>query len=517
MYYPSKEEFIKLAKKGNLIPVYKEISADVETPVSCFLNIDDGKYSYLLESIEGGEKIARYSFLGSNPSMIFKSKGNQIEIIEKPKTRRFTTKKDPLYEIKKLMQEYKFIPVKGLPRFCGGLVGYIGYDMVRFFEDIPAKNPDDLNLPDSIFMLTDTILIFDHIDHKIKIISNAHIKKSTEYSPPRQGRSEAGRGVQSTEKIAELVYEEAIRKIDVLVAKVKKTGLRIRDKGLRVKDKKLKIKSNFTEREFEEIVLRAKKYIRQGDIIQTVLSQRFETDLDGLKPFDIYRALRSINPSPYMYYLNFGEVKLIGSSPEIMVRCEEGVVEVRPIAGTRPRGKTPQEDERLEQDLLRDPKERAEHIMLVDLGRNDIGRVCNFNTVKTPELMVIERYSHVMHIVSDVIGRLKKGKDIYDVVRATFPAGTVTGAPKVRAMEIIDELENIKRGPYAGCVGYFSFSGNLDTCITIRTLVIKENKAYVQAGAGIVADSKPQNEYKETENKARALIKAIEIARNSSK
>ena len=270
-----------------------------------------------------------------------------------------------------------------------------------------------------------------------------------------------------------------------------------------------------TQKEFEAMVVKAKRYIRDGDIIQMVPSQRFETKLDGIEPFNIYRALRSVNPSPYMYYLNFGELKLIGSSPEIMVRCEDGEVEVRPIAGTRPRGRDQKEDEKLERALLTDPKERAEHIMLVDLGRNDVGRVCDYNTVKTPELMVIEKYSHVMHIVSDVSGRLKKGRDAFDVIRATFPAGTVTGAPKVRAMEIIDELENVKRGPYAGCVGYFSFSGNLDTCITIRTLVVKGKKAYIQAGAGIVLDSVPAREYRETQNKVRALIKAIEIARES--
>lgn len=491
MYYPDKKTFKKLTQKGNLIPVYRDIPADTETPVSCFPKIDDGGFSYLLESIEGGEKIARYSFMGSSPSLVFKSKGRKIEISAKSKVEKFETKKDPLDEIKKIIQRYKFVPVKGLPRFCGGLVGYIGYDMVRFFEDIPDENPDDLDLADSIFMLTDTILIFDHIDRKIKVVSNAHVDSG----------KDPGR-----------VYDEAVRNIDALVEKLKSPRLRPKVKGLKTKEKKINITSNVTQKEFERMVLKAKKYIKAGDIIQTVLSQRFRTDLGGIEPFDIYRALRSINPSPYMYYLNLGGLKLVGSSPEIMVRCEDAVVEVRPIAGTRPRGKTPREDEELSRELLADPKERAEHIMLVDLGRNDIGRVCSFHTVKTDELMAIEKYSHVMHIVSDVTGRLKDDKDIFDVIRATFPAGTVTGAPKVRAMEIIDELENVKRGPYAGCVGYFSFSGNLDTCITIRTLVIKDGKAYVQAGAGIVLDSQPAKEYKETQNKARALIKAIEIA-----
>jgi anthranilate synthase component I len=526
MYYPNLKEFKQLARKSNLIPVYKEISADTDTPVSCFLKIDpsallrvnpehgrgidDEKYSYLLESVEGGEKIARYSFLGSDPSLVFKSKGNQIEITakpatgdRKPSTKRFITKNDPLFEIKRLMKRYKFVPVKGLPRFCGGLVGYIGYDTVRFFENIPDKNPDDLNIPDSIFILTDTILIFDHVDHKIKVVSNVHV----------------GPGQDSAH-----VYADAIKKIDTLVNKLKASSPQPNAQSPKPspdhagpnrragKAQKLRIKSNMTKKEFAQMIIKAKKYIRHGDIIQTVLSQRFQTHLKNIEPFNIYRSLRSVNPSPYMYYLNFGEVKLVGSSPEIMVRCEEGLVEVRPIAGTRPRGKNAKEDERLERQLLADPKERAEHIMLVDLGRNDIGRVCNFNTVKADELMIIEKYSHVMHIVSDVTGKLQKGKDIYDVIRATFPAGTVSGAPKVRAMEIIDELENVRRGPYAGCIGYFSFSGNLDTCITIRTLVIKGGKAYVQAGAGIVADSVPFTEYKETQNKARALIKALELA-----
>jgi len=495
MYYPDKEEFKKLARKGNVIPVYKEISADIDTPVSSFLKIDDGSYSYLLESVEGGEKIGRYSFLGSNPSLIFQSKGRTIEIIERAKSKstKFVTKKDPLHEIKSIMQGFKFVSVKGLPRFCGGLVGFIGYDMVRFFEKIPDKNIDDLKLPDSVFILTDTIVIFDHVDHNIKIVSNAHIEKG---------------------KSVDRVYAEALKKIDRLVEELQSPGPRSKPKGRRAKGKKLTIKSSVTKKQYEAMVRKAKYYIKRGDIIQTVPSRRFETNLGEINPFSIYRALRSINPSPYMYYLNFGKMKLVGSSPEIMVRCEDGKVEVRPIAGTRPRGKDPRHDVKLERQLLADPKERAEHIMLVDLGRNDIGRVCDFHTVKTPELMVIERYSHVMHIVSDVVGKLKKGKDAFDVIRATFPAGTVTGAPKIRAMEIIDGLETKRRGPYAGCIGYFSFSGNLDTCITIRTLVVKGKRAYVQAGGGVVADSKPEKEFIETQNKAKAVLKAIEAARS---
>ena len=487
MYYPSKQEFIKLSRKGNLIPVYKEIEADLETPVSSFLKITKGDYSYLLESVEGEEKIARFSFLGTNPSLVFRSKGREIEIIEDKRKRRFITAGDPLGEIKKIMKQFKFVKVAGLPRFSGGLVGYIGYDMIRFFEDIPNKNPDGLNLPDSIFMLTDTLIIFDHVIHKIKIVSNAHVKGN-----------------------AAPAYDKAVAKIEGISKILARRA--VKEKNVKSAKKRLEIRSNFTKRGFEKIVDAAKKYIRDGDIIQVVVSQRLETALEGKEPFNIYRSLRSINPSPYMYYLKFKNIQLIGSSPEIMVRCENKKIELRPIAGTRPRGRSDAEDVKLEKELLADPKERAEHIMLVDLGRNDIGRVSDFDSVKVLELMRIEKYSHVMHIVSDIVGRLSSSKDEFDVVRASFPAGTVTGAPKIRAMEIIDELEPVRRGTYAGCVGYFSFSGNVDTCITIRTILVKDNKAYVQAGAGIVADSNPEREYQETLNKARALIKAIEEA-----
>ncbi|UCD54909.1 MAG: anthranilate synthase component I [Candidatus Omnitrophota bacterium] len=497
---PSKEEFIKLAKKGNLIPVYREIPADSDTPLSLFTKIDipnpflkrRGKeqFSYLLESMEGGEKIARYSFLGSNPSLIFMSKGKKITIVRGKKKKVFRTRKGPLAEIRNIMKDFSFVPVKGLPRFCGGLVGYMGYGMAGFFERIPDTNRDDLKLPDCMFVLTDTILIFDHVEGRIKIVSNAFVGKNASSS-----------------------YDEAVKKIEEIAkhisktkrmpegpAKTKKTG---RGKG--------RIKSNFTKPQFMRIVRKAKEYIRAGDIIQVVLSQRFKRNIRS-KPFDIYRALRDINPSPYMFYLNFGKLKLIGSSPEIMVRCEDRKAELRPIAGTKPRGRDKKEDKVLAAKLLSDPKERAEHIMLVDLGRNDIGRVCRFDTVKVSEFMVIEKYSHVMHIVSDVSGILKPKSDIFGLIRASFPAGTVAGAPKIRAMEIIDELENVKRGIYAGSVGYFSFSGNLDTCITIRTILVKGNTAYVQAGAGIVADSKPDREYEETQNKAKAMLKAIEQA-----
>ena len=492
VYHPSRKEFAEKAKKGNLIPVYREMLADLETPLSAFMKIDKDSYSFLLESVEGCEKIARYSFLGTNPSIIFKSKGNRIEIIRGKKKESFITEKDPIFEIKNLMKGYRFIPVKGLPRFCGGFVGYIGYDMVRVFEKLPERGLDDLNVEDSIFVLTDTLLIFDHVYKRLKIVSNAHVT----------GRAESA-------------YDEAMDKIEKIVHRLKSPlPVRLSEKGASKKSShplKAKIKSNLTPGQFKEMVLKAKEYIKAGDIIQTVLSQRFEMKLNVM-PIDVYRALRTINPSPYMFYLKYDDLFLIGSSPEIMVRCEDNNVEVRPIAGTRPRGREAREDERLMKELLSDEKERSEHIMLVDLGRNDVGRVCGYGTVKVPELMTIEQYSHVMHIVSDVVGKLSRGKDIFDVVRAAFPAGTVTGAPKIRAMEIIDELETTRRGPYAGCVGYFSFSGNLDTCITIRTILIKGDRCYVQAGAGIVADSVPEKEYRETINKSKGMLKAIEMA-----
>ena len=487
MYYPTKKEFISLAKKGNLIPVYEEIMADFETPLSAFTKIDKSDYSFLLESVEGGERIARYSFLGAEPSLVFSSHGNKVTLHEGKKvTNRIVM--DPIAELKKLLSSYKAVSVGGLPRFYGGFVGFMGYDMVRFMEKIPNKNIDDLRVPDSLFMMTDTILIFDHVDHKIKVVSNAHVTKD-----------------------ASRAYDEATRKIDRLVKELKGAPHKKADPRPKARAAALKIKSNFTRKEFENAVRKAKEYIRKGDIVQVVPSQRFEVPVRA-HPFQIYRALRSINPSPYMYYLKLGGFSLVGSSPEIMVRCEDGKVELRPIAGTRRRGKSDEEDEKLMRNLLNDPKERAEHIMLVDLGRNDVGRVCDFNTVKVSELMTIEKYSHVMHIVSDVSGRLSKGKDAFDVIRAAFPAGTVSGAPKVRAMEIIDELEKTRRKTYAGCVGYFSFSGNLDCCITIRTILIKDKTAYIQAGGGIVADSVPAHEYDETVNKAKALIKAIEMA-----
>jgi len=505
MYYPDKKEFIKLSKHANVIPIYREIAADLLTPVAIFQKIKNG-CSYLLESVEGEEKIARFSFIGISPSIIFKSKGKAIELTKGHKVKNFFTD-SPLKEIANIMKDFKSAKINGLPRFCGGLVGFMGYDMVRFFEKLPDKNPDELKVPDAIFMLADELIIFDHFFHKVKVVVNGYLKKPETREQSTENRKQKPETrVQSREG----VYDEAIRKIDELVRRLEKP-LNAQDLRPKAKGPKHKLSSNFTKSEFENSVRKAKGYIKKGDIIQVVLSQRFRTKLN-YSPFDVYRALRSLNPSPYMYYLNFGEIKMIGSSPELLVRCEDGVVETRPIAGTRPRGRNEIEDKALEKELLEDIKERAEHVMLVDLGRNDIGRVCKPGSVKVSDFMFVERYSHVMHIVSNCVGALSPAQNAFSVLKAAFPAGTVTGAPKIRAMEIIDELENTRRGPYAGAVGYFSFSGNMDTCINIRTILVKGNDAYIQAGAGIVADSVPKKEYQETINKLKAMIKAIEIA-----
>jgi anthranilate synthase component 1 len=490
MFRPSLEEFKQKSKKGNLIPVYREILADRETPVSAFQKIDDGRNSFLLESMEGGEKWARYSFIGSRPSVIVKSSGRTVEIISDGRSSKRSFEHDPLEAVKKVLSAYKPVPDPSLPRFFGGAVGFMGYDIVRYFEELPAREKPGLDTPDMFFMITDTLVVFDNITHMIKVVSNAHVK----------GKS------------AEAAYREATRKINALVKKLK-SGVRSRGSGVRgrQKTKEHTLASNFTQAQYEQAVLKAKEYIRAGDIFQVVPSQRFETKI-SIEPYEIYRALRLINPSPYMYFLRCGDTTVVGASPEVMVRLEGGRIDLRPIAGTRRRGATEEEDQALAEELLADPKERAEHIMLVDLGRNDVGRVSQPGSVQVSELMVIERYSHVMHIVSNVRGALSGGRDSYDVIRACFPAGTVSGAPKIRAMEIVDELEPTRRGPYAGAVGYFGFSGNMDTCITIRTLVIKKGVAYIQAGGGVVADSDPAAEYQETVNKAKAMLRAVEMA-----
>lgn len=486
MYYPTKKEFIDLSKKGNVIPVYRELWADLDTPISAFIKVDRGEYSYLLESVEGGENVARYSFLGSSPSVIITSKGNEISFNTRGSVDTFQTV-DPLEEVKKYMSKFRFVEIRGLPRFSGGLVGYFGYDMVRFIEDIPDSNPDSVGMPDMLLMLTDTIVIFDHVDHKIKVVSNCLVENDD----------------------LEGAYERACMKIDCIIDDLKMPIPHSAEKFSGISQEKFS--SNFTESDFCLAVEKAKEYIAAGDIIQVVLSQRI-TRRTLSDPFLIYRALRSVNPSPYMYYVKAADKRIIGTSPEILVRSEEDQVTARPIAGTRKRSDDPIKDLELEKELLADPKEKAEHIMLVDLGRNDVGRVCEYSSVTTFDLMTIERYSHVMHMVSGVTGKLCGDKDVFDLLRATFPAGTVSGAPKVRAMEIIDELENARRGTYAGCLGYISFSGNMDMCITIRTIIMSGQDAHIQAGAGIVLDSVPEREYEETLNKAMAMMKAIEIA-----
>jgi anthranilate synthase component 1 len=471
MYKPSLEEAKKLKSKGNLLPVYREINADMETPVSAYLKIARGNYSFLLESVEGGERLARYSFLGTEPARVLTTNSNT---------------KDPLVLVEEEFKKYRPIPVDGLPRFHGGMVGYLSYEVAQHFEKLPSPAADPLNLPEAKLMLADTLLIFDHLTHKIKVVSHAHLDGDIEKS-----------------------YQQATKKIDELVARLKKP---VPEEILAVPaNNETKTTQNLTQPQYETIVTKIKKYIYDGDIIQGVPSLRVGKTTQA-SPFAIYRALRSINPSPYMYFLHLDDIYIVGASPELLVRVEDGIVSNHPIAGTRPRGKDNGEDKALEEELKNDEKERAEHVMLVDLARNDVGRISEPGTVQVTQFMDIEHYSHVMHLVSHVQGKLRKGLTQYDALRACFPAGTVSGAPKIRAMEIIAELEPDKRGPYAGAVGYFDFSGNIDTAIAIRTIVIKDGTAYVQAGAGIVADSVPTNEYRECLNKMQAMLTAISQA-----
>jgi len=472
MYYPTLEEVRQLKKYGNLVPVCRDIQADLETPVSAYLKVARGNYSFLLESVEGGERLARYSFIGTEPSLVLRT-GNENPI-------------DPLNRVEKEFARLRPVSIADLPRFHGGMVGYLSYEVARYFERLPCPGPDPQGLPESVLMLADTLLVFDHITHKIKVVSHAHLDGDVDTA-----------------------YREATCKIDDLVERLEQP---IHSKVLKNAPlNRPEVSSNFSPAEFEAIVSKAKEYIYAGDIIQAVLSQRLARRTHA-SPFAIYRALRSVNPSPYMYYLHLGDFYIVGASPELLVRVEDGIVSNHPIAGTRPRGKDATEDLALEEELKKDEKERAEHIMLVDLGRNDIGRISEPGTVELSQLMDLERYSHVMHLVSHVQGKLRAGLSQFDAFRSCFPAGTVSGAPKIRAMEIIAELEREQRGPYAGAVGYFDFSGNLDTAIAIRTIVIKNNIAYIQAGAGIVADSIPEREYQESLNKAQALLTAIDQA-----
>jgi anthranilate synthase component I len=484
---PGKQEFLAKAAVGKIISVGTELYTDTETPISLFKKIcEPSDYAFLLESVEMEEKIGRYSFLGLSPRITFQARGNRIELNTDGKIEQFET--DPVEYINKWMSRYSPEPIKGLPRFQCGAVGYFSYDMVRYFEDIPQSKPDPLGLPDCFLMIADQLIVFDHVKHTLTVIVSVFIEEGDD---PEQ------------------CYEQACEKVRWIVRRIGEMVLVPQNISPRDGSSGIEASSNTSREEYEQMVLKAKDYIHRGDIFQVVLSQRLSTRIGG-DPFDVYRALRRINPSPYMFYLKMGSLKVAGSSPEVLVRNENGLVTTRPLAGTRPRSADPEEDLKLEKELLADPKERAEHVMLVDLGRNDLGRICDYGSVQVTEQMAIERYSHVMHIVSNVEGNLKASTPALEVLGACFPAGTVSGAPKVRAMEIIDELEKETRGIYAGAVGYIDFSGNLDFCITIRTIVIKDSTAYVQAGAGIVADSDPASEYRETLNKASALIKAIE-------
>jgi anthranilate synthase component 1 len=487
MFHPSFKEFSRLAKKGNLIPVYQELLMDLETPLSFFKRLERDRYSFLLESVEGSERWARYSFLGTRPYLVYKSRGKNIEIVEEGEKRRLTAD-EPLKVLEGLLKEHRPAAVEGVPPFFGGALGYVAYDAVEQLHEIANTKKDPHGLPEIFFIFVQTLVAFDNLKHTIKVIDNVRL----------DGKKNLRRS-----------YDAATARIRRLVASLKPRKTEARDLSVRGKEKKYR--SNLTPQAFKKAVRKAKDYIEAGDIIQAVLCQRLETRTEA-DPFEIYRALRLINPSPYMYYLELEGLRVIGSSPETMVRLTGDTIELRPIAGTRRRGGTPAEEQALEADLLADPKERAEHIMLVDLGRNDVGRVAQVGTVEVNELMAIERYSHVIHIVSNVRGKLAPGKSAFDLFVSSFPAGTVSGAPKIRAMQIISELEPEKRGLYAGAIGYFSFNGNLDTCIVIRTILMQGNKAFIQAGAGIVADSDPESEYQETLNKARGMLKAIELA-----
>ncbi|HJX70077.1 MAG TPA: anthranilate synthase component I [Dehalococcoidia bacterium] len=478
----------------NLVPVFRELPADLETPVSVFLKLRKTSPCFLLESVERGEQLGRYSFIGTNPYLVVQTSQGEGIIRHKQEVSRVTLGMppkglDPLHLVQSLLAQHEVAKVSGLPRFFGGAVGYLSYDAVRFFERLPDCPEDELQLPDSAFLFTDTLVIFDHVQHKMKLVSNVP------------------GGVNNR-----VAHQEAQGKIEAMLDALNSPLPSEPQTHFPVAAKETPpLTSNFTPAQFADMVKVAKEYILKGDAFQIVLSQRLRRQTRA-EPFSIYRALRMLNPSPYMFYLDFNNFQLIGSSPEMLVKLEEGQAETRPIAGTKPRGKNNEEDEAIIATLLADPKERAEHTMLVDLGRNDIGRVSRYGSVRVPQFMGTEKYSHVIHIVSSVLSELKEGYNAFDLLRACFPAGTVSGAPKVRAMEIIAELEGTKRGPYAGAVGYFGFGGNMDTCITIRTIVMIGDTVYFQGGAGIVADSEPMREYEETLNKIKVLEEAVRLA-----
>ena len=483
MYYPTLEDVRRLAAKGNRVPVYREIMADMETPVSAYLKVARGPYSFLLESVEGGERWARYSFIGAEPSSVLRVGAQAqtaptpcLDIVDHGDV-------DPLRPIEEALAAYRPVPVDGLPPFHGGAVGFVSYDAVRHFERLPSPDPDPNRLPLAVVMITETIIVFDHLKHRIQVVSHAHVDGDVDEA-----------------------YAQATARIDELIRRLQ-APLPPPASGGAVQSQ-AEASSNLTREQYHGMVQRSREYIIAGDIIQVVPSQRLSRPTPA-HPFDIYRTLRTINPSPYMFYVDLDGFQLVGASPETQVRVEQGAVSVGCIAGTRPRGKTEAEDRALEEELKSDPKERAEHVMLVDLARNDIGRVSDTGSVTVEDLMVVERYSHVMHLVSYVTGRLRPGKTCFDAFRSGSPLGTVSGAPKIRAMEIIAELEPHQRGAYSGAVGYFDFSGNMDTCVALRTLVVKDGVAYAQAGGGVVFDSDPEAEYQETLHKAAALMRAI--------
>lgn len=483
MFQPSRDEFLEYAKRGNLVPVFRELPADLETPVSVYLKLRGNDNSFLLESVEGGEQIARYSFIGVNPARVISLQQG-----------------DSLDAVRDALKNYRAVSVPGLPRFTGGAVGFLTYDIVNQFERIRAHHNGNFqeyplrDLPEALFLLADTLIAFDHVKHRMLVIANAHVNGDVYKA-----------------------YDDATARINQLIARLRQP-LYPPTRGSVANG--FRLTSNMSPERYCDMVCAAQEHIAAGDIFQVVLSQRFERETHA-EAFEIYRALRRLNPSPYMFFLDFGAIQFVGASPEMLVRLEDGVAQLNPIAGTRRRGASELEDAELANELRSDPKERAEHVMLVDLGRNDLGRVCEFGSINVQAYAVVERYSHVMHLVSRVVGKLRGEYDAFDLTRATFPAGTLSGAPKVRAMEIIDALENAQRGPYAGAVGYFGFpnesnQGNMDLCITIRTIVMQGSHAYIQAGAGIVADSVPEQEHQECVNKAKALAEAIRMAEEES-
>jgi len=493
VHRPAFEEFARLAAQAPCVPVYRQLTGDGLTPVSAFRKIERSAPSFLFESVVGGEKVGRFSFLGTEPFLRFEARGREVRITDPldPEPASWTPTEDPFRDLEALLAKYKAVQLPGLPRFSGGAVGYAAYDAVRYTEHLPDAPPDDRGLPDLSFALYDRMVLFDHIRKTILVVAHAHL------GPGADLRA---------------AFDEAAARVDELVGRLAMPGPELPLDDIDTDGPvTIERQSNFTREGYEAVVRHCQEYIKAGDIFQVVPSQRFRVETTA-QAFDIYRTLRVVNPSPFLFHLNFGDFQLIGSSPEILVRVEDGTVTVRPLAGTRRRGRDEAEDRRLAEELLADPKERAEHIMLVDLGRNDVGRVAEPSTVELSDLMKVERYSHVMHITSTVTGKLAEGKTTFDALRAGLPAGTVSGAPKIRAMQIIDEVEPQRRGPYAGAVGYIDFTGNMDTCIALRTLVLIGQTAYVQAGGGVVHDSVPGDEYDETVNKASGLLKAIEIA-----